>query len=262
MIKISKKHPMLALYKKELASIRIGSFVAFTAILLLNLIFKFSPGWVDGIPGNDVGFGLSFGFSWMIMIIWLFWASFRSLSQEWDQNTNHILMSIPISGMRVLYVKLASVLTFLAAILIEVNLLGVLGYYINSGIRKMHLFPQVNLMIVDLILLILYFMIIITVVVILIFFSYILSRIAGRFSKIFTGATLFACTWLFFRGSFLLSNLIEFTGTPDVRVFMTFINRSETQNIYANPAPIIASLIFAGLYFMIAAILYDKVLEV
>ena len=173
-------------------------------------------------------------------------------------------MSIPVKGISVLYAKLASILTFLVATLFEVNFFGDLLYYLNSGTRKMHLFTHGDVMIIDLFFMLLYF-IIIAVAVILMFFSYMVCRIAGRFSKVFAGITLFASSWLFIRGSFLLSGLIEFTGIPDVRIFMTHINQTVNQQelryVYANPAPIIASLVFAGLYFVISAVIYDRVVE-
>ena len=67
MIKTNKRRQMLALYKKELASIIGGSLVALTFILLFNLIFVFSSDWVGNIPGDDITFGLAYGLSWLAM---------------------------------------------------------------------------------------------------------------------------------------------------------------------------------------------------
>ena len=107
------------LYKKEIYSL---SFLAMVVVLLISVwnIFLFFK--IDVWPK-----GLSFGLSFLplsffpIIILWL---AYNSYQQEWKDDTNYFILSIPRRGWEIGLAKAASFMTFyIAASLVSVILI-------------------------------------------------------------------------------------------------------------------------------------------
>lgn len=250
------------LYKKELYSI--GFFIMVTFILVFVweffLFYKMNS-WPLG-----VSFGLSFlPFTFFpFLVLWLGYNSYR---QEWKDNTNYFLLSIPRRGWEISLAKMVSSMTFYLGITLFAFLLIFLFHqnFIASQIASE--IPEgalsnglaVNLMLKMVLVYWLYGMFI----YIIIQFSQLISLFFNRFRGLITIIVFTLSNYIVFRGASILAPLFRWVPDFSIRSFTDIGMRvSKSNTIYIGSGPIISSLLVLAGLFILGSWIIEKQLDV
>lgn len=248
------------LYKKEIYSL---SFLAMVVVLLISVwnIFLFFK--IDVWPE-----GLSFGLSFLplsFLPLLALWLAYHSYQQEWKDDTNYFILSIPRSGWEIGLSKAVSFMTFyIAASLVSVILI----LFFHQGlIRELLVEIQdlsINTGVLYRIIIKILFAYWITAlgIYIKVQFSQIVSLFYDRFRGLITIIVFLITNYGLLRLTTLLSRL--FRWCPDILLENFNISNPFTENINIriSSGPIIVTLLLHVALFFLGSWIVEKHLEV
>ena len=257
MMDTMKKRPLLQLYKKEIYTKRLEIIGILACVLLWNVLVIIKPWWFTYRKEDVVGISMSLPAG--IIFVWTIWIGFKSISYEWDNNTCYLLLSLPISGFKVLTVKILSILSILLVFIVEVCGAALVVDLMKRS-DSIHIdipsFGACMAFIADIFLVLLYMLVSAAIMVILCQFAYIASRLVNRFSKVFAVVAGGAGLWVFMRGTSILTYLLNLLHLPKIKILI-----GEGDG-FISLSPIIATLLLSFGLLYVTAKLFDHVVEV
>lgn len=246
----------LYLYKKELKTI---SFILVVSILIISawqiLLWYKIGNWPDGIAFT-LGF-IPFMFIPLIML----WQGYKSIRQEWKNESIYFLLTLPCPGWYITSAKLAAGITYFLLVILTNSI-----FVFLIGRREVVKFlpPEIEinwLLNIGFKLLILYFIYSIGLYL-LSQFSALISRFYHKLRGFVSIVVFIISSYLIYRMGTLIASLFEWL--PDIPV-KSINYSSEVANIttvYLNSAPF-AGIIFMGLImFFLGSWLLAEYLEV
>ncbi len=250
------------LYKKEIYSIGFFSMVA----LLLVFTWEFFLFYKMAAWSSEITFGLSFlPLSFFpLLILWLGYNSYR---QEWKDDTNYFILSIPRRGWEISLAKLASSMTFYIVVTLVTYLLI---YFFHQGFIYQEVIAQApegifvgNFILDTMVKLTLVYWLTALVIYILTQFSQLISLYFDRFRGIVTVLVFIISNYVIFRVATLLSPLFNWLPDFPVRVFNeSGIDLVQRSTFYIGSGPIIASTLLIVSLFLLGSWLLENQLEV
>lgn len=189
-------------------------------------------------------------------------SSFKLLSREWSHNTVYLVMSLPVSGAMILASKMMVLLTqYIGGTL----LLGLSGYLLFATKLFQYLAPyQPDLAVLanhpelvsNLVAFYLAGLAFLVFLCCISFFSQIVGRLSAKFSGLVTAAT-FVITLI------LSGKLLEALGTGSHEVNLVMVRMSGNTDILVNSLYLssLGYLLLAIILFILAAVIYDRKLE-
>lgn len=228
----------------------------------LTLVFQFYVRFNASLPPQAL-----FGVGWVPLIVlpfWLLWSSFYTMRHEWNRDTIYLLLSLPVSGLTILGVKLLSVLIQLAVFL-AVTIVGVLVMYnftFPYVFGELAPYMSAEWMVGTGAKLVLLGTLLSALIIMVIQFSYLAGRLFGRFQGLISIWVLFVVSWLIQRLAQLTYPL--FSWIPRVP-FTGWVQSGELfyrQEVQLDIAPLVASVALASAFFWLGAYLLEREIEI
>lgn len=259
MISGVKRNKFLTLVKKEILADKYLNIIIATLILAANIIIiavKPQPDQNDSGNWYIAASILSF---FVLSSFWVFLVAIRSMTKEWELNTSYLIISLPISGIKLLSSKIASILFMYTIFAIEGSIMSLIIAFIKNIFINFHFkFNELPLIFANLLLLYIYVLVVLTFFIVLFQMAFIISRLVNRFAKILTVISVFSLLWIFMKASTYLSKLVDLIGLPDIKLFVAEAGAFPPINI----SPIIAGVVIIAMFFYLTAKLFDNVVEV
>lgn len=189
-------------------------------------------------------------------------SSFKLLSREWSQNTVYLVMSLPVSGAMILGAKMAVLLTqyiggtlliTLSSYLLYVTKLSQFLTPQQQGLMMLYNHPQ---LFQSLLAFYVSGLVFLTFLCCTSFFSQIAGKLSAKFSGLVTAVT-FIITLI------LSGKILDALGTGSNELYHMMIQISgDTANYISNMnMSSLSYLVLAILLFILAAVIYDRKLE-
>jgi hypothetical protein len=189
-------------------------------------------------------------------------SSFKLLSREWSQNTVYLVMSLPVSGAMILGAKMAVLLTqyiggtlliALSSYLLYVTKLSQFLTPQQQGLMMLYNHPQ---LFQSLLAFYVSGLVFLTFLCCTSFFSQIAGKLSAKFSGLVTAVT-FIITLI------LSGKILDALGTGSNELYHMMIQISgDTANYISNMnMSSLSYLVLAILLFILAAVIYDRKLE-
>ncbi len=249
------------LYKKEIYSIGFFSMVVILLVFAWELfLFYKAAAW-----SSEITFGLSFlPLSFFpLLILWLGYNAFR---QEWKDDTNYFILSIPRRGWEISLAKLASAMTFYLGVTL-INYL--LIYFFHQGFINQEVIAQApeglianNFIINTLVKITLVYWLTALVIYIITQFSQLISLYFDRFRGIVTVVVFITSNYIIFRGATLLSPLFNWLPDIPVNSFSDIEGILREFTFYIGSGPLIASIVLICGLFLLGSWILENQLEV
>ncbi len=250
------------LYKKEINTIGFFSLVVILLVLAWEFFLLYK---IDAWP-QELTFGLSFlPLSFFpLLILWLGYNAYR---QEWKDDTNYFILSIPRKGWEISLAKLASSMTFYIIVTLATYLLI---YFFHQGFIYQELIAQApegifvgNFIIDTMVKITLAYWLVALVIYILTQFSQLISLYFDRFRGLVTVVVFILSNYFIFRLATLLSPLFNWLPDFPVRVFNeSGIGLVQRSTFYIGSGPIIASTLLIVALFLLGSWLLENQLEI
>lgn len=244
------------LYKKDLHEIIPEILIVVIGVALITASFFLRSS--EPSPVVIVPLILLFGLAGLLPLV----ASFKLLSREWSNNTVYLIMSLPVSGAMVMGAKMLVLISqFIAGTL----LIAISGYvlYVNS-LYQYFTPQQPGYMLLqnnpELVKYLLAFYL--SGLVLLIFLCCVsfLSQVVGKLSRKFSGLI---TAGAFITVLFLMGKIFDAVGTVTTAVSPIAVRTMAiNENLFYNlNLSSLIYLVMAVIIFIIAAIIYDRKLE-
>lgn len=183
--------PFLRLLRKDLETSRwsVGVFSGIMFGLMVYIRFKISSGkW----PYQALGF--FFLVPAIIGPIWLLWQSFQTLRSEWREDTIYTLLTLPVSGWKILLAKLCAICLEYTVFVI-VSLVGLLVLFPFILTEASEVVPSLGWLAWNGFLVYLVSLFFLISVVIFIQLAFVVGKMVGRFQTIISLWVLFLASW-------------------------------------------------------------------
>lgn len=248
------------LYKKELYTL---SFLLLVVVLLISfwnlfLFFKIDV-WPEG-----VSFGLSFlPLSFFPIII--LWLAYNSYQQEWKDDTNYFILSIPRRGWEIGLAKVASFMTFYIVVsLVSVTFILIFHQSLIRELIGVIQDEAINIGIIHrvIIKILLAYWIGALGIFIKVQFSQIVSLFYDRFRGLITIIVFLITNYGLLRMTGILCKLFRWCPDLLLESFNVSYFFVENLNIKIGSGPIIATLLLDIVVFLLGSWILEKHLEV
>lgn len=247
------------LYKKE-----INLIVFFSAVVMLItfawelfLFYKINK-WPMGLP-----FGLGFlPFSFFpLLILWLGYNSFR---QEWKDDTNYFILSLPRYGWEISLAKLAAGMTFytLTSLFTLISIYFFQQSFIKTALAEVTIIASNVWIINNLIKAYFVFWLMGLGIYIVAQFSQLISLFYDRFRGLITIVVFILANYVIFRGGSFLAPALKWLPDIPVQVLNDTMMGIQEFTVYLGSGPLVGSaLIIIGM-FLTGSWLLQRYLEV
>jgi ABC-type transport system involved in multi-copper enzyme maturation permease subunit len=235
------------LYKREINSITFFSSVVMllTFAWELFLFYKIDK-WPMGLP-----FGLSFlPLSFFpLLILWLGYNSFR---QEWKDDTNYFIISLPRHGWEISLAKLAAGMTFytLASFFTLILIYFFHQSFIRNTLEEITVLVSEAWIVNNLVKAYLVFWLMGLAIYIVTQFSQLISLFYDRFRGFITVIVFILANYIIFRGGSILAPALKWLPDFPVHVFNDTMAGLQEFTVYLGSGPLVGSaLIIIGMFF-------------
>lgn len=249
------------LYKKEIYSIGFFTMV----VLLLLFAWEFFLFYKSSAWPLELTFGLSFlPFSFFpLLILWLGYNAYR---QEWKDDSNYFILSIPRRGWEISLAKLTSSMSFYIVVTLLTSLLIYLfnQEYINTviiGNAPACIFED-NLVSGLLMRSLLVYWLTALAIYVITQFSQLISLYFDRFRGLVTVIVFIVTHYIIFRGAVILSPLFNWLPDFPVKAVNEGMGLVQRFTFYIGSGPIIASTLLIIALFFFGSWLLEHQLEV
>ncbi len=201
---------------------------------------------------------------YFVLPLWVLGNMLHMIHSEWNSNTIYLLLSLPIRGWAVTGSKIvASVIELvILGLLAGISFMLFFGSNFLSYIAVHNDGVPLTWMLSPAALAAFFYILVTFICLVLAQFSYLVSRLVGRFRGLIIAATAFVLFWIFMRLGGMLSPLFEWVPDFSFKTWTSINNVINVGSETLNSAPIAAVVFLTVLVFIAGSIFYDKNIEV
>ncbi|MEJ6949623.1 hypothetical protein [Natronospora cellulosivora (SeqCode)] len=246
-----------SLYKKEFAN----------NLFIMSVIILLTLAWQIFLFFRIDIYGLSFGLSFLPIAFYpliVLYMGYNGFKQEWKDDTNYFILSLPRYGWQISLAKLASVMSFFIVVsVVSLFLTYILQYrFINPEILIPEISQIRDILIKSVIQLFIGYLFIGLGIYILAQFSQIISLFYNRLRGLITVIVFILSHYLIFRGATLLAPLLGWLPDIPIETFNYNNGLLNTFVIYIGSGPFVGLLIMLIALFLLASWILESQLEV